>query len=114
MVLNKDEIIHIFTRRRYADDVRRHFVGRVVEATDVSARVEGFAFVFDPNRNEYVKREHKRMRIIALADSGNIINVLPLSVELEELKYAMSDRGKLVVTDGRSFALYINECGANR
>ena len=114
MILNEDEIIHIITRRRYADDVRRHFVGRVIEATDVSARVEGYAFVFDSNRNEYVKREHMRMRIIALADAGNIINVLPRSVELDDLKYAMSDRGKLVVTDGRSFSLDINECGANR
>ena len=46
--------------------------------------------------------------------AGNVINVLPHSVELEDLRYALSARGKLTVTDGRSFALDINECGANR
>jgi hypothetical protein len=38
-------------------------------------RIEGYAFIFDNTSGRYIRRPEKRIRIIGLADSGNIINV---------------------------------------
>jgi len=109
MLLKPGEKIHVITRRYFDGDLRRHFVGQVVAATESAARVQGYAFVFYPGPNEYVRRPDLRERIIALGDTGNIINVIPESVNLEELVYRPSEQNRLVVTDRKSFSLDINE-----
>jgi hypothetical protein len=45
-----------------------------------------------------------------LADSGNIVNVLPAGVDPSNLRYEFSDAG-LFLTDGLDFAVDINEFG---
>jgi hypothetical protein len=109
MLLNPGEKIHVMTRRYFDGDLRRHFAGQVVAANESAARVRGYAFVFYPGSNEYVRRPDLRERIIALNDAGNIINVIPENVNLEELVYHPSEEKRLVVTDRRSFSLDINE-----
>jgi hypothetical protein len=108
-VLKPGEKIHVITRRLFEGDIRRHFAGEVVAANESIARVKGYAYVFYPGPNEYVRRPELRERIIALADAGNVINVMPESVNLEELVYRPSEQNRLVVTDNRSFHLDINE-----
>jgi hypothetical protein len=49
------------------------------------------------------------VRVIGLADSGSIINVLPAHVDLDALFYQTSAEGHMVFTDGRSFSMDINE-----
>ena len=71
--------------------------------------MRGYTFVFYPGPNEYVRRPEPRERIIALGDAGNIINVIPEDVNLEELVYRPSEQNRLVVTDRKSFSLDINE-----
>jgi hypothetical protein len=51
---------------------------------------------------------------MSIADSGVIINVILQEVNLNELKYRMSDDRRLVLTDGRSFSLDIDEFSASR
>ena len=109
MLLQPGEKIHVITRRCFEGDLRRHFVGQVVFATECAARVQGYAYVFYPGSNEYVRRPDLRERIIALSDAGNIINVIPQNVDLEELVYRPSEQNRLVVTDRKSFSLDINE-----
>ena len=41
MVIDKGEKIHIVTRRNFEGDLRRHFVGEVVEVQDAAVRIEG-------------------------------------------------------------------------
>ena len=109
MLLKPGEKIHVITRRYFDGDLRRHFAGQVVAASESLARVRGYTFVFYPGSNEYVRRLELRERIIALGDAGNIVNVIPENVNLEELVYRPSDQNRLVVTDRKSFSLDINE-----
>jgi hypothetical protein len=109
MLLNPGEKIHVITRRLFDGDIRRHFAGEIVSANESIARVRGYTYVFYPGANEYVRRPELRERIIALADAGNIINVIPQDVNLEELVYGPSKDNRLIVTDHKSFSLDINE-----
>ena len=52
------EKLHIVTRRLYADDVRRHFVGEITKASADLCEVQGFAFVFNATMNRYERRPY--------------------------------------------------------
>lgn len=114
MLLEPADTIHVITRRSFEDDLRRHFAGRVIQASEMTAKVEGYAFVHDSNTNTFVRRPTKRVRLISLIDAANLINVLPRAVNLDLLTYQISKEGRLVVTDGLSFSLDINEFGRER
>lgn len=114
MVLDIGEKVHVITRRLFDNDLRRHFVGEVKAISEVAARLEGYVFVFDASHNRYVKRPERRVRIIGLVDSGNIINVLPPHLEIDDLSYQVSGENHTVFTDGVSFSLDINEFSAIR
>ncbi len=92
MVLNKGDKIHVVTRRSFESDLRRHFVGEVLETTNVSAQVEGYAFVYSTHRDQFIRKLEKRRRIITLIDSGLIITLIPAEVSIEDLKYVYSER----------------------
>nr|MDA3971181.1 hypothetical protein [Desulfobulbaceae bacterium] len=111
MILELGEKIHLVVRRKFKDDLRRHFIGEVLVADSSVARVAGYVFFFDYSTNEYKRRPEKRIRIIGLADSGNIINVLPATADIEKAEYTQSRENKLVVTDNMTFTLEINEFG---
>ena len=114
MVIRAGEKVHILTRRLFTEDVRRHFVGEIKAVDGSLARVEGYVFVFDGARNDWVKRAEKRLRILSLADSGHIVKVIPPEVVLDELQYQVSSDKRLTITDGRDFSLDINEFGSQR
>lgn len=114
MILEKGEKIHIVTRRTLENDLRRHFIGEIIDVSEVLARIEGYAFIFDAGKNQYVRRQDKRTRIFGLADSGQIINVLPVDADVERAKYVQSPMNLLVVTDGITFSLEINEFSSTR
>jgi meiotically up-regulated gene 157 (Mug157) protein len=114
MVIDKGEKIHIVTRRNFEGDLRRHFVGEIVEAQDAVVRIEGYAFIWDRSRNEFAKKPDKRTTIIDLAESGYIVNILPNQVSIAKLIYKMSDQKHLTLTDQSSFTLDINEFGTSR
>ena len=114
MLVNKGEKVHVMTRRLFEGDLRRHFAGEVMEASESGVRLEGYVFVLDPTKNHFVRRVEKRVRIIGILDSGHIIKVIPPDVRLEDLKYLLSPDKRLVVTDGREFSLDVNEFGLGR
>jgi hypothetical protein len=84
-----------------------------VEGGDL-ARVEGYVYVLDTRTNQYTRRPSKRIRLIGLTDSGNIINVLPPGTDLERITYTQSQEKRLVVTDGETLNLDINEFGTTQ
>ena len=47
--------LHIITRRRFENDVRRHFVGEVTAIFGELQEIRGYAFVFEPGINVYRK-----------------------------------------------------------
>jgi hypothetical protein len=114
LIVSKDEKLHIVLRRRFDEDVRRHFIGIVQEAEGATVRFEGYLFVFDTSTNEFVKRPDKRYSIFDLAAEGYLVSILPDSVILDELMYKVNSKGTLVCTDDKSVSLEISEFGARR
>jgi hypothetical protein len=113
MLVQPGEKLHVVERRRFESDVRRHFVGEVDDVKDLAARMTGYTFVFNGAKNEYVRKPEKRTRIVSLSDGANLINILPRHAKIEDVSYVFQDR-TLVVTDGQTFSLDINEFSAQR
>ena len=114
MILHPGEKIHLIVRRQFENDLRRHFVGEVKAATELAVRMESYMFIFDPVKNEYVKRPEMRTKVVSLVDNGNTITLIPAHVDLSALRYEMSTNRRLVITNGKDFSLDINEFGASR
>ena len=111
MILKVGEKIHVMIRRRFENDLRRHFVGEVAEVGENVVRVEGYTFVLDTGTKKYTRRPELRTRIISLTDGGNIINVIPAATKLEAVTYKISEDNRLIVTDGEHLFLDVNEFG---
>ena len=114
MILKNGEKVFIISRRIFEKDLRRHFVGEVLESNEAVARVRGYAFVYDDINSDFVRREELRTRIIPLTDAGYIINLLPSEVVLEEISYQTDERNQRTITDGKTFQLNISEFSARR
>jgi len=109
MLIEKGEKLHLIARRRFDTDLRRHFIGEVLEAGETAVRARGFVFVLDRNTNQYIKRPGERVRIISLVDAGNIINLLPAEADLAQAEYSQSYERRLIIGDGKTFSLDVNE-----
>jgi hypothetical protein len=111
MLLKIGEIIHIMVRRAFETDLRRHFIGEIMEVGDSAVRVVGYAFVLDKALNQYVRRPDRRIRIFSLTAGKNTINVLHPETVIDKVTYRLSEEKHLVVTDGQHFQLDIDEFG---
>ncbi len=114
MVIEKGDKVHIITRRLFEGDLRRHFIGEIIEVERSFARIEGYAFIFDSAKSDFIRKPGKRIRIFDLAQSGYIVCIIPDNVVLHELHYKLSDHKTMICTDGKSFQLDISEFGARR
>jgi uncharacterized protein YjiK len=114
MVLKIGEKLFFITRRAFEGDLRRHFVGEVLECTEFSVRVKGNAFIFDESTSTFLRREENRTRLFSLTDAGVIINVIPMEVNLEAISYQINEKNQRVITDGKAFKLNVSEFTANR
>ena len=114
MIIIPGEKFHIVMRRNYESQVQRHFIGAadVVEGSVV--RASGYAFIYDETKAQYIKKPVKRTTILDLAESGYIVNLLPSTVDIDELKYETIDRTFLAISDGKGYLLDINEFGIKR
>ena len=110
-VVDIGEKVHVITRRAFKEDIRRHFAGTVTAAVGALIRVDGYAFVFNPVTLDYVFRPEFRTRIFGIGDSSEIVNIIPQASVLERMRYELQE-GRLVVTDGVTVALDINEYNA--
>ena len=114
MAVSTNEKVHIITRRLFESDLRRHFAGVVEACTESIIRVKGYVFIFDPVPGEFVRREKMRTRLFGLMDAGLIINILPDTVDLEDLSYTIDSNGNRILTDNKEFKMNISEFGASR
>ena len=103
--------LHIMTRRLFEEDVRRHFAGQVLAVSGALVEVEGYTFIFHPGVNEYRRLPELRTRVFSIGEAAYIVNKIPRAVDVETLGYLKKDN-RLVVTDGGSFSLAINEFSA--
>ncbi len=97
-------------RRRFEDDIRRHFAGLVEAVSERAVRIRGYGFIFQPGMSAYRRLPHERVLIFPLGDSGTLFNVLPEGVDPAALDYAVI-KGRLMITDKQGFELEINEFG---
>jgi hypothetical protein len=101
-------------RRSYDGQLQRHFVGQVDSADGVVVRATGYVFIYDEKIAQYIKKTPQRTTILNLAESGYFVNLIPSTVNLDDLRYEVIDRTNLVITDGKGFVLDINEFSAHR
>ena len=113
MVLEQGERLHIIERRYFSDDLRRHFVGEILDCTEWVVCLKGYAWVFDAMTGQFVRKPERRERIFSLFDRLTI-NVIPPQVDLDAVKYVIDPHRGLVVTDGKLFFLEITEFTALR
>ena len=114
MIIKTGEKLHIVIRRLFETDIRRHFIGVVVEAAGSTVRLQGYAVILDKNSNQFVRKPELRTTVMDLAESGYFVNVLPPEIDISNLTYTYSSEKKLTLSDGAAFNLDINEFGINR
>jgi hypothetical protein len=107
MILKRGEKIFVIHRQLLPTDCRRHFFGVVEECVGDLARVTGRVFSLDSRTNRFVPRDLPRTRIIPLGSGGVIINVLPISVNIDKITYTAVQGGQLHITDGTKWHLDI-------
>lgn len=111
MIVSKGTKVHLTYRALYEQSTRRHFLGEVVEADGVVCLLEGYAFVYDPKLETYMRKPERRQTVVDLAESGYVVNIIDATVNLDEVSYKYLRDSGMVATDGKEFSLDINEFG---
>lgn len=114
MILRPGEKIHVIVRRLFPLDIRRHFIGEVADATESTVRVEGYPYLYDTNTSLFVRKHYSQVRIFSLVDGVNIISVLPRTTNLKKMAYRFTEKNRMILTDGESLSMDVNEFGVNR
>lgn len=114
MIIEVDEKFHVVMRRHYENQVQRHFIGKVDAVMGAIVRATGYAFIYDEMKAQYLKKDVPRTTIMNLAESGYIVNILPPTVDIDDLRYETIDRNFLALTDGKDYRLDINEFSTRR
>jgi len=114
MILKNGEKVFIIARRLFEKDLRRHFVGQVLESSDMTVRVSGYSFVYDDVNGDFMRREEVRTRIFSLTDAGYVINLLPGEAVLEDISYQTDDKNQRMITDGKTFQMNVSEFSTRR
>lgn len=110
-LLSRGEKIHVMHLRRFEKDVRRHFVGEVKGYEQGVARASGYVFVIDDlSQHLFVKRPDRRTKFVPIGSGDVIVNIIPETVDLEQVAYELKDRS-LVVTDGSAWSMEVKEFG---
>jgi len=112
LIIEAGEKIHVVYRSMYEKSTRRHFVGTILAAEKALCRVQGYVFVYDDKKTEFVKKDGLRTTIFDLAESGYVVNIIDPSVELNDVHYRYMSGEGLMATDGKGFLLNINEFGS--
>ena len=111
MILKSGEKIHVVHRRMFDKDTRKHFVGEVEAYEHGVVRALGHVFVIDdPAENIFRKKSELRSRLISISAGNVYVNVLPPTVDLEQIRYENKGRA-LRITDGSEWHLDLKEFG---
>jgi len=114
MIFEPGEKIYVIIRRLFETDLRRHFIGEIVGVSESAVKVKGRAIVLNSVTNQYELKPDIRIRIVSLIDARNLINIIPKETNIEDTKYVLNHERRLVVTDGETFTLDINEFSTSR
>lgn len=109
-MLEPGDVVHVIERRKFNDDLRRHFIGTISDASTSAFRAAGYTFVFNGNMDRYERARERRVRVFPMGSDGLIINVAPRDTNVESIQY-VDLNGHLTVTDYENFNLTVNEFG---
>jgi len=110
-ILKRGENVLVIHRRRFDKDIRRHFIGTVEAYEDGVVRASGYVFVNDDlNKHVFLKRPDRRIKLIPIASGDVIVNVIPPTVDIEQVQYQVADR-TLWVSDGDGWKMDVKEFG---
>ncbi|NNM13659.1 MAG: hypothetical protein HKO58_05000 [Gammaproteobacteria bacterium] len=109
MLIEIGEKLHVVYRALYENSTRQHFLGMVKAIENSVVRLEGYVFVFEVKKDEFLRKEEKRTTFINIGECGCIVNLVPDSVDLDKVFYKYIAPSGLIVSDGKSFKLDISE-----
>lgn len=112
MIIEAGDKLHIVYRALFDKSNRRHFVGEVTSADGGFCKLKGYFFVYDEKKTEFVKKRDIRTIVTDLGQSGLLATVIDSNVVLGDVRYKYIAEIGLVATDGKDFALDVNEFGA--
>ena len=109
MLFEIGEKVHIIERRFFMEDLRRHFVGEIIQCTDHAIRLRGYTCVYDSTQGKFLRKPVQKERVIYLGDRLTI-SIIPKGVDLEDIEYVNLPEKGLVVTDTeQTFTLDVTE-----
>lgn len=108
MILAKGEKVHIIHRRALEHEPHRHFIGEVDDYQSGVVRVVGYIYTVDREIGSFIRRPGKRIRIISVASGDTFVNVIPDTVDLENITY-QQEKKAIRVSDGSDWFLDISE-----
>ncbi|BCE00023.1 hypothetical protein [Marinicellulosiphila megalodicopiae] len=111
MIIEVGEKVHVMYRSLYEKSMRRHFIGTVTAAKDALCRIEGYVFIYDDKKTEFVRKPELRTTIMDLAESDYIVNLIDSNVIISDIRYKYAQGVGLVASDNKDFSLNINEFG---
>ncbi len=111
-VISVGEGVIVISRRSYPEEVRRHFIGRVIAWMGSLMRVDGHAWIAN-SIGSFERRADLRTRVFSLATGGEIVLVVPPEVDVDSLRYRAA-QGRLMITDGSAYTVDISEFGSAR
>lgn len=110
MILDVGEKVHIIEKRKFAEDVRRHFIGEITRCTDSAVRIKGYVWIYDQLKSTYTCHPEERERIISL-EGDLIINIIPKDVIISDVNYVKDPEMGLMVVDSKRTILVVKEFG---
>jgi len=108
MLIEKGDKLLVAHRRLYERDTERFFIGAVECYEQGLARVSGYTWLHDVAHGKLVRKDEKRCKIIPLSSGDFISYILPIHLDVENLR--MEQRKQhLLLTDGNNFIMDISE-----
>lgn len=109
-IVKVGEKLHISNRRNFVGAARRTFIGEVIATQGNVVRMEGWLFIYNPDTQQYCRKDSLMTKIIGLSNGFNHITVLPSLMRIENLAYETRN-GDLVITDGVALRFDATEAG---
>jgi hypothetical protein len=111
MILREGTPVLMVHRRLFANDDPRFFVGTVEAYEGGIARISGHTWTRDALGGTWRRKADARTKIVSLASGTLIAYALPANLKAETLRLEYGRDNHLVLTNGPSFIMDLDERG---
>jgi hypothetical protein len=109
MILEAGDKVLASLRRNFGEEYARFFIGFVEAAADGNILVTGHVWVWDPYRQNVVRREGQRRKLIPLVSNQFIMHLLDRDEDLEVLSFHTDNNGRVWLARGETPFLEMSE-----